>query len=201
MMGKSICAGIAISIGCMANLMSQDRLVGAVLFGVGLLAVCVHGLQLYTGTVCRAEGTLASITDNMLILYGNAVGVLMAAGIFLAAGIDTNVGSIVAAKMEETWLEFFARAMLCNILICIAVDEWQEQKNALLVLLAVTVFVFCGFEHCVANLFYMMADYHVDLGFFALNVLGNATGGILFWRCKCWGSKRGRRKRWRIKYY
>ena len=183
-MGKSICAGIAISLGCMANLMAQDRLVGAVLFGVGLLAVCVHGLKLYTGTVCRAERSLESVWENIAVLSWNAVGVLVAAAIFLAAGIDTNVDMLVTAKMEETPLEFLARAMLCNILICVAVDEWKEQKNALLVLLAVTVFVFCGFEHCIANLFYMMAAYHVDLGFFALNVIGNAAGGILFWRMK-----------------
>ena len=193
-MGKSICAGIAISLGCMANLMAQDRLVGAVLFGVGLLAVCVHGMKLYTGTVCRAEMSLESVGENIAVLSGNAVGVLVAAAIFLAAGIDTNVDMLVAAKMEEAPLELFARAMLCNILICIAVDEWMEQKNSLLVILAVTVFVYCGFEHCVANLFYLIAAgiaSKVDMVaagmFFALNVIGNATGGILFWRWKHWG--------------
>lgn len=200
-MWKSICAGIAISIGCIANLMAQDRLVGAVLFGVGLLAVCVHGLKLYTGTVCRAEPSIMSVAENVEVLYWNCVGVVIAAVIFWAAGIDTNVDALVSEKLAETPLELFARAMMCNILICIAVDEWEEQKNSLLVLLAVTVFVFCGFEHCIANLFYMMAAYHVDLGFFALNVLGNAAGGILFWRCKNWRRKRGRCKHWRIKYY
>ena len=186
-MGKSICTGIAVSLGCMANLMAQDRLVGAVLFGVGLLAVCVHGLKLYTGTVCRAERSLESVWENIAVLSGNAVGVLIAAAIFLAAGIDTNVDLLVAAKMEETPLEFLARAMLCNILICTAVDEWAGQRNSLMVLLPVTVFVYCGFEHCVANLFYLILsvnDFVVILGFLILNALGNAAGGILFWRMK-----------------
>lgn len=188
-MGQSICAGIAISLGCMANLMAQDRLVGAVLFGVGLLAVCVHGMKLYTGTVCRAEPSIMSVAENVEVLCWNCIGALIAAVIFWAAGIDTNVDMLVEAKMAETPLELFARAMLCNILICIAVDEWKQQKNALLVLLAVTVFVFCGFEHCVANLFYLILsvnDFDVILGFLGLNALGNAAGGILFWRCKHW---------------
>lgn len=188
-MGQSICAGIAISLGCMANLMSQDRLVGAVLFGVGLLAVCVHGLKLYTGTVCRVEGTLASIADNMLILLGNVVGVVIAWAIFETAGIETGAEQLFAAKLVATPAEFFAKAMLCNILICIAVDEWKEQKNSLLVLLAVTVFVFCGFEHCIANLFYMLSACHLYNDIFWLNVLGNAAGGILFWRMKRLGGR------------
>lgn len=186
-MGKSICAGIAISLGCMANLMAQDKLVGAILFGVGLLAVCVHQLKLYTGTVCRAEMSRESVMDNLYILLYNCIGVVIAAGLFIFAGIDTNAAQIVSAKLAETPLELFARAMLCNMLICMAVDEWQEQRNTLMVLLPVTVFVFCGFEHCVANLFYMIAA-NADMGaagmFFVLNVIGNAAGGTLFWRLK-----------------
>ena len=186
-MGKSVCAGIAISVGGVANLMAQGRLVGAVLFGVGLLAVCVHRLKLFTGTVCRAEPSIMSVADNAEVLYWNCIGALIAAVIFWAAGIDTNVDAVVAAKLEETPLELLARAMLCNILICIAVDEWAGQRNSLMVLLPVTVFVYCGFEHCVANLFYLILsvnDFVVILGFLILNALGNAAGGILFWRMK-----------------
>ena len=183
-MGKPICAGIAISIGCIANLMATDRLAGAVLFGVGLLAVCVHGLILFTGTVCRAEGTLDSILSNTKILLLNAVGVGIAAAIFLMSNLDTNVAGLVASKIAETPPEIMGKAMFCNILICIAVDEWKEQRNSLMVLFPVTVFVFCGFEHCIANLFYMAVAKTFSLGFFFWNVIGNAAGGMLFWRLK-----------------
>lgn len=183
-MGKAVCAGIAISIGCITNLVAGNKLVGAVLFGVGLLAVCVHGFTLFTGTVCRVSGTRESIIFNAKTLFLNAVGVVIAAVIFGMSNIDTNVMTLVANKIAESPLEIIGKAMFCNILICIAVDEWKEQKNSLMVLFPVTVFVFCGFEHCIANLFYMLAAKTFSITFFFWNVVGNAIGGIMFWRFK-----------------
>ena len=195
MFSKAICAGMCISLGCIAFLMAPDKLSGSVLFSVGLLGVVVHKLFLFTGSVCSMKiepfWTSLPIWERFIeyerqggILLGNIIGVCIAAMIFLNTGIETGVSSLVDNKLSADVYAVFCKAILCNILICLAVDEWRKQKNSLMVIFAVSVFVLCGFEHCVANAFYMIAAGRFDIGFFVINVLGNAIGGIGFWRVK-----------------
>ena len=184
LISAALCAGICISLGCIAFLMSPVKIVGAVLFAVGLLAVVVHGLKLFTGTVCSAKPAASDLHTQLVVLLGNILGVLVAALLFAGANLQTPVQEVVAAKLSASWLAIFCKAVFCNILICIAVDEWKGQKNSLIVIFGVAVFVFCGFEHCIANAFYMLAAGNFSLSFFAVNVLGNAAGGIGFWRMK-----------------
>lgn len=195
MFSKAICAGICISLGCIAFLMAPDKLSGSILFSVGLLGVVVHKLFLFTGSVCsmKIEPFGASVPIWMqfieyerqgMILLGNIIGVCITAMIFLNTGIETGVSGLVDNKLSADVYAVLCKAIFCNILICLAVDEWRKQKNSLMVIFAVSVFVLCGFEHCIANAFYMIAAGYFDIGFFVINVLGNAIGGIGFWRIK-----------------
>lgn len=181
---KTILAGFCISLGCMAFLCSPDKFIGSVLFSVGLLAVVVHKFSLFTGTVCSVKKSKEAVVDQLGILYGNIVGVMIAAIVFRCSHIEVPVETLVATKLSAPYLAVFAKAILCNALICLAVDEWKKQRSALMVILAVTVFVLCGFEHCVANVFYMLLAGNFSLGFFVANVVGNACGGIFLWRLK-----------------
>ncbi len=180
----SICAGICISLGCMAFLLSPVKIIGSVLFSVGLIGVLLHGLKLFTGTVCSAEGTTSSAAFQITVLFGNLAGTALAAAVFTGCMINSPVADVVAAKLAAPAAAVFCKAIFCNVLICLAADEWKTQKNTLMVIFAVTVFVFCGFEHCVANAFYMLAAGNFSVEFFLLCVLGNAVGGIGFWRLK-----------------
>lgn len=184
---KAICAGICISLGCIAFLMSPDKLSGSVLFSVGLLGVVVHKLKLFTGSVCsiKFKDFDREVLTQGLILFGNIVGATIAGWLFFYTGIETDVMTIAINKLSASWEVVLSKAIFCNILICLAVDEWQKQKNSLMVIFAVTVFVLCGFEHCIANTFYMIASVgKFYLNFFIVNVIGNAIGGIVFWRLK-----------------
>ena len=184
LISAAFCAGISISLGCIAFLMSPVKIVGAVLFAVGLLAVVVHSLKLFTGTVCSMNTSLRDLQSQAVVLLGNLAGVLVAALLFWGANLQTSVQELVIGKLSAGWLAIFCKAVFCNILICIAVDEWKSQKNSLMVIFGVAVFVFCGYEHCIANAFYMMAAGNFSPAFFTINVLGNAVGGIGFWRMK-----------------
>ena len=179
---KSICAGISISIGCIAFLLSPIKIIGALLFCVGLLSIVVHRFTLFTGTISSV--TKSTIMDNIGILLYNILGVIILALIFVGTGISTDVNVIVASKLSADIIEVFCKAILCNMLICLAVDEWKNTQNSLIVILCVTVFVFCGFEHCIANTFYMLVANNFSIKFLIVNVLGNAFGGIMLWRLK-----------------
>lgn len=181
-MAKSICAGMCISIGCIAYMISSSPFIGSILFSVGLLSIVIHGFKLFTGTISSVN--INTLRYNIKILVGNLIGVVIASILFFGTGIDTTVYNLVYTKLSASIIEVFCKAAFCNILICIAVDEWKNTHNSILVILSVVVFILCGFEHCVANAFYMLVSGQFSLIFLAINILGNAFGGILLWRLK-----------------
>ena len=80
----------------------------------------------------------------------------------------------------------FVLAIFCNVLIYIAVEGYRSIENSLgrylAVFFGVTVFVVCGFEHCVANMYYFTAAgvwSGEAIVFILVNTLGNALGGLL----------------------
>jgi formate/nitrite transporter FocA (FNT family) len=67
-------------------------------------------------------------------------------------------------------------------MIYLAVEGYKRTKNALIIVLPVMVFILCGFEHCVANMFYLAYAGRLftpaGLWFLLLNIIGNSAGGI-----------------------
>ena len=179
---KSIMAGICISIGCIANISCDNRYVGAVLFSFGLLAVCSFGYDLFTGKVCYLDNW----ADLALILLGNLLGSALTAIVFygcVSNKYQEKITTICEIKLNEPILSTFLLGVLCNIMIYFAVEGFKH-KQVLLLIGGVSIFVLCGFEHCVANAFYV-AYYslliHVSpvkaVMFFICNIFGNVFGG------------------------
>jgi formate/nitrite transporter len=67
--------------------------------------------------------------------------------------------SVAAGKMNASWIALFAKAIMCNFLVCLAVWMAYASKTVadkvLAVVFPITAFVACGFEHCVANMFFL----------------------------------------------
>jgi formate/nitrite transporter FocA (FNT family) len=119
---RSILAGISISIGALIFLtLKQISLpFSAIFFTVGLLIILWYGFDLYTGKI----GYLASIKDvprMLLILVGNFIGCCI---MFTFAGgpVGATAAAIMVAKYELNLFEVFIRAIICGILIYVAVD-------------------------------------------------------------------------------
>lgn len=175
-------AGICISIGCIANISCDNRYVGAILFSFGLLAVCTFGYDLFTGKVCYLDNWV----DLALILLGNFLGSTSTAIVFYGGVTDKyreKIVTICEAKLNEPIVSVFYLGFLCNIMIYFAVEGIKRQQILLLVG-GVSIFVLCGFEHCVANAFYIAyGSLIVRLSpvkiiiFFISNILGNIVGG------------------------
>lgn len=183
-------AGMSISIGCVAFLCSGNKIVGSLFFVIGLFMVCNFGLNLFTGKVCYSlENKPSYIAKLLLIWIGNFAGAVIMAIVVRATRLVDVVdaaSTIVQTKMTDSILSLFFLGMLCNVLIYLAVHGYKTFENQIAKVLAlvfgVSVFVLCGFEHCVADMFYFAfagAWSWAMLGRLLIITLGNICGGLL----------------------
>lgn len=161
------------STGVSAGLM---RLIGGLSFCLGLILVVVAGAELFTGNnlivMAYVDGkvSLNKLLANWTIVFvGNFIGAL---GILLliylsghwqigGGAVGAKVLAIANAKVHLTWMEAFTRGILCNILVCLAI--WlcfagrTVVDKVLAIIFPITAFVAMGFEHSVANMYFISA--------------------------------------------
>jgi formate/nitrite transporter len=150
------------------------RVIGGVAFSLGLILVVVAGAELFTGNNLVAMAwagraiTTRQLARNWAIVYtGNFVGALGTVLLVLWSGswmlgdlaVGQNAMRIALAKVEIGWLDAFFRGILCNALVCLAVWLGHAGRSTtdriLAVLWPITAFVALGFEHCVANMYFI----------------------------------------------
>lgn len=185
---KAAAAGITIGIGGAVYLTLENRVIGAVLFGVGLYTIVLNGLFLYTGKVgylISAKDKKAYILQLIFTWTGNLAGTALAAAAISATRIRNlrrTAEVICKTKLADTPHSILILAVFCGILMYVAVDGFREKGNPLILFFCVTVFILCGFEHCIANMFYFSLAGAWSLRaviYLLLMTLGNSVGGIL----------------------
>ena len=107
------------------------------------------------------------------------------------AGITPQAAPTCRTTLDDSLLSIFILSVLCNILMFIAVDGFKntphEVGKYIGIFLGVTVFILCGFEHCVANMFYFSAANAWGgraLLYMLVMTLGNACGGVIIPLCR-----------------
>lgn len=188
---RGVLAGISISIGGTVFLLCDSKTAGAIFFSVGLFSVCVFGFSLFTGKVCYVFDHDRSYALQLpLIWAGNLAGSLIVGFLErntrLAPILTEKAGAVCQAKLAQGYLSAFILAVFCNILIYIAVEGYRsiphEIGKYLALFFGVTVFVICGFEHCVANMYYFTvggAWCGEAVLYLLVMTAGNAAGGVL----------------------
>lgn len=183
------------------------KAVAGLLFPLGLIMVILSGAELFTGNcllmspLLRRKITAAECLRNLVPVYiGNCAGsVLFAAacvysGVYAFGGgaLAESAAAVAASKMALPFGVAFVKGTLCNILVCAAVMFAISAKSvpgkALGAFVPVAVFVIAGFEHSIANAYYlplgMMLDPSLTLGGCVGNLipvtLGNLVGGFGF---------------------
>jgi formate transporter len=191
------------------------RVLGGVTFSLGLILVIVGGAELFTGNnllvMAWAEGkitTVEMLRNWTLVYFANAFGAIgLAVVVYLSHHAGMNQGGvgiaylkIAAAKTALPFWEAFFKGVLCNLLVCLAV--WMAlagrsvTDKVLAIVFPISAFVAAGFEHCVANMYFIpLAIFlkdsiaapagvnlaSLDWGGFADNLipvtLGNIVGG------------------------
>ena len=150
------------------------RLLAGLVFCLGLVLVVVGGAELFTGNalivMAWASGKLAiarMLRNWALVFAGNLVGAMGTAAIVFISGqhalgggaVGQSALAIAQAKVELTFIEAVARGMLCNALVCLAVwlslSARSTTDRILAVVFPVSAFVAVGFEHSIANMYFV----------------------------------------------
>ena len=188
---SGIMAGIAIALGGTVFLSVDNKIIGAVAFTVGLFCVCTMGFSLFTGKVCYALDNDKAYAANLIIIWlGNLAGTFLTAWVLsltrIAPAISEKATVLAETKLSDGLLSIFILAIFCNIMIYIAVDGFKNNPHELGKYLAlffgVVVFILCGFEHCIANMFYFSvagAWSARTLLYVLVMTAGNAVGGLI----------------------
>lgn len=187
---QAILAGICITLGGAVFLNIESKMIGSVLFTLGLFTICTRGYALYTGKVSYCLDHKPSyILDVITIWVGNFFGTFFGAFCFLhtriAPTIVAKAESLCEAKLADGYLSLFILGIFCNMLIYIAVDGFKkiphEVGKYIGLFLGVIVFILCGFEHSIADMFYFsVAGWSVKAWIAVLVITaGNAVGGML----------------------
>lgn len=182
----AVAAGLAIGIGGTAFLTIPNKIVGAVLFTVGLYTICLHGLALFTGKVGYAvEQPFSYWQDLSIIWFGNLVGTFIAAQSILGtrcAGISQMALAMSKIKLADNYISLLILGVFCGMLMYIAVEGYKKCQNPLILVACVAGFILCGFEHCIADMFYfsIAGVWSVDAMLVILVItVGNSIGGML----------------------
>jgi len=185
---------IAIAGTVFLSLGAENKLAGALLFTLGLFAVVTNGLNLYTGKVPYIfERPKGYLFDVFIIWLGNFAGCLITGFAERATriiAIEEYAAVLVQKKLSDGVLSIFILSVFCGILMYLAVDGFLNNIHPvgkyIGLFLGVSGFILCGFEHCVANMYYITAagEWSVKaLGYIAVMSLGNAAGGVIFPVC------------------
>lgn len=188
-------AGASIAIGGTAFLSLDNKIAGALFFCVGLFMVCSFGLNLFTGKVCYFPGKPPAYLGWLALVWvGNLVGAELVALCVRCTrtgpALAEKAAALCAVKTEDSLISLFLLGVLCNVLIFVAVESYRacphELGKYLGLVFGVSVFILCGFEHCVADMYYFaLAGWWSGRTLLCLLVitLGNGVGGILLPLC------------------
>ncbi len=145
------------------------KIAGACIFPAGLAMVVVAGSELFTGNnlmitaLFKKKIRLKELLKNWaLVFLGNFIGAILVAFLAVISGVLDGASDAVIAtaanKFDLSFIEAFVRGILCNFLVCIAV--WMAfgaetvTGKVMAVFFPIMLFVLCGFEHSVADMFY-----------------------------------------------
>lgn len=186
---KAIYAGIMIGIGGIVYLMSNNSIIGATLFSIGLFTICVYKMNLYTGMVGYIlENKINYVFKLLITLIGNFIGTFLTAILIIntrLSDIIIKAKNISLIKINDSYLSILILSFFCGILMYLAVNNYKKSedviKKYLSIFLSVIVFILCGFEHCIANMFYFsVAEVWSLKSFFSIiiMIIGNSLGAI-----------------------
>lgn len=182
--GRAVLAGAMIGFGAAASSVASHtisdvglaRLAAGAVFPVGLMMVMLLGAELFTGDCMIAMAVLdgkqkvKNLVRILLMVYlGNFVGAtLLAILISMSGQLDFSSGmlgaytiKVATAKVNISFVEGVVSGLLCNVLVCVAVLMAMCAKDItgklVAIFFTIMLFVTAGFEHCVANMYYITA--------------------------------------------
>lgn len=183
---SGVCAGILIAVGGTVYLSCDNKYIGAVLFSVALLCICLKGYSLFTGKIgfIPEKHGKNELSALFLGLLGNAAACVIC-GLLLSAAlphIASAAQEACAAKLSQTFYSTLIRSIFCGILMYLAVSIYRDKGKIVGILFCIPVFILSGFEHSIADMFYFSLSGAPSLrvfGFLGTVLLGNSVGAVI----------------------
>ena len=200
---KAMAAGGVLGLAGAASLFASSAitnaslalLVKSAIFPIGLILIVLSGFSLFTGCVATMTTMNAKdyFTSLLVVWLGNLLGAVTCAAVTQMVAPDfvkAGASAILNAKCYNMDIaKMLILGFSCNFLICLGITKSYEYKSfvAKLALLFITVFMFviCGFEHSIANQFYisfaMFCERTIQIDWLLWNLIpvtiGNFLGG------------------------
>lgn len=200
---KGILAGFAISFGgwlaLRTNSVLGNNILGSFIFSLGLILICNFDYYLFTGKVCylvvdKTDSFKNKLLNLLIGIAGNFIGCIIV-GLIIRGLFHTDTFNIlfnsleasVASKLAYPWYKMIILGAFCGFFIFFAVEGFKKIENLfgkyVVLILSIGAFIICGFEHCVANMFYFALN-----GTFTFEmvlatiycIIGNSIGGLFF---------------------
>lgn len=190
---SSILAGMAIGCGGYGFLASgiqseaYGQLFGAILFSFGLITVVAYKLALYTGTAGFIRKN--EVGNLFVILGGNIIGCIVMGLLSRLSPLEMQdaAQNVLSLRLERGPLRCGLLGIPCGFMMTTAVT-FARKQHYIPLLLAVPLFIVCGFTHCIADAFYyscvpfeFIKDHALQTLFVYISiVLGNLVGCNLY---------------------
>lgn len=192
-----IMAGLYIALGSHGFIVAyENTFLRAAVFPVGLMLIVLVGGELFTGNclmtfaLLQKKISLKSYASVLIqVLFANLAGALIAVLILYFGGVYNSQGMVDAAvkvanaKTNLTFMQVLLRGILCNILVTSAI--WLSTMSGSTVgkmmgcWFPVMLFVFCGYEHSVANMFFLPMGFLLDSSVTLTKILGNLVPAVI----------------------
>ncbi len=186
---KAIAAGFMIGIGAVIYLQCDNKIVGSLMFTIGLFTICAFGMNLFTGKI----GYIVSNKNkpNCLIIWlGNLMGTAFGMVLIRIAkpSLHTVAKDMMSAKISQSYFTTAILAFFCGVLMYAAVENYRANPHGIGkvigLFLCVSTFILSGFEHSIADMCYAALaveswkDGFDYLLFLLVVTLGNGLGAI-----------------------
>lgn len=193
---NALLAGLFIGMAGTVYLAVPNANLGAFLFAFALMTILCYGFKLFTGAIgylmTQKRADIFSYLITLILIWLGNLGGCFAVGSLVRstrtfALIESRVMSVCNAKLNDDPASLLILAFFCGILMYLAVETYRRKElgdifRFAAVFLCVSIFILCGFEHCIANMFYFSAAgvWSVKtLLTVLLMTLGNSLGGWL----------------------
>ncbi len=178
LVNKSIGAAILISLGNYA-LLKLGSPIGPVIFALGLLGVCYMDLNLFTGKCGFVIENKIKIKDLLIILVANLIAGYLIGLMYSTLDKEVFTNAVSKVKTWDVSITFFLKSVMCGVIMYIAVYMYKK-GTPLGIIFGIPLFIFSGFQHCIANVITMGVAKTFDWSLL-ICILGNFIGSLVMW--------------------
>ncbi|MGP1414240.1 MAG: formate/nitrite transporter family protein [Bacillales bacterium] len=213
---KAFLAGLAISLGGILfylslylfkdNIFINSKILGSILFSIGLIIICKFKLNLFTGKIGYLltskkdeRNNLSKFSYYSLIYIGNFIGVFLIGSIIsifinnfeIFKDIKEIIKNVYLSKQFNyqninDYIIYLYKGIFCGFLVYIAIYFYNNLNNKLFkvigIVIPITLFVLAGYHHCIANMFFFFSYFKFSLNNFIsllITIISNSIGSIL----------------------